>query len=95
MLVLRYFWRDSSMQAGPIWFAYARTQGYIHLRGTPGAPRSAHQGTGQLTVGVMIIEADYGSRVTMTVAPAARTYFRFLNGSRRASPTRWPGDSTA
>ena len=73
-------WRDSSVQAGPIWFAYARTQGYVHLSGSPGAPRGAHQGTGQLAAGVMIVEVGYGSRVTLTVAPAARTYFRLLNG---------------
>ena len=73
-------WRDGSLQAGPIWFAYARIQGYVHLSGAPDAPRSAHRGTGQLAVGVMIVEVDYGSRAVLTVAPGARTYFRFLNG---------------
>ena len=69
-------WRDSSLRAGPIWFAYARTQGYVHLSGSPDAPRSAHRGTGQLAVGVMIVEVDYGSRAVLTVAPGARAYFR-------------------
>jgi hypothetical protein len=78
-------WRDGSLQAGPIWFAYARIQGYVHLSSAPGAPRSAHRGTGQLAVGVMIVEVDYGSRAVLTVAPGARTYFRFLNGFAKGS----------
>ena len=69
-------WRDSSLRAGPVWFAYARSQGYVHLGGSPGDRR----GSGQLEVGVMIIEVDYGSRVVLTVDPGARSYFRFLNG---------------
>ena len=73
-------WRDGSLQAGPIWFAYARIQGYVHLSSAPDAPRSAHRGTGQLAVGVMIVEVDYGSRVVLTVDPGARSYFRLLNG---------------
>jgi hypothetical protein len=79
-------WRDGSLQAGPIWFAYARIQGYVHLSGAPDAPRSAHRGTGQLAVGVMIVEVGYGSRAVLTVAPGARTYFRFLNGFAKGSP---------
>jgi hypothetical protein len=79
-------WRDGSLQAGPVWFAYARVQGYVHLSGAPDAPRSAHQGTGQLAVGVMIVEVGYGSRAVLTVAPGARTYFRFLNGFANGSP---------
>jgi hypothetical protein len=79
-------WRDSSLQAGPIWFAYARTQGYVHLSGSPDAPRSAHRGTGQLAVGVMIVEVDYGSRVVLTVAPSVRMYFRFLDGFAKGGP---------
>jgi hypothetical protein len=78
-------WRDGSLQAGPIWFAYARIQGYVHLSSAPDAPRSAHRGTGQLAVGVMIVEVDYGSRAVLTVAPGARTYFRFLNGFAKGS----------
>jgi hypothetical protein len=78
-------WRDGSLQAGPIWFAYARIQGYVHLSGAPDAPRSAHRGTGQLAVGVMIVEVGYGSRAVLTVAPGARTYFRFLNGFAKGS----------
>ena len=78
-------WRDGSLQAGPIWFAYARIQGYVHLSSAPDAPRSAHRGTGQLAVGVMIVEVDYGSRAVLTVAPGARTYFRFLNGFAQGS----------
>ena len=78
-------WRDGSLQAGPIWFAYARIQGYVHLSSAPDAPRSAHRGTGQLAVGVMIVEVGYGSRAVMAVAPGARTYFRFLNGFAKGS----------
>ena len=75
-------WRDSSLRAGPVWFAYARSQGYVHLGGSPGD----HRGSGQLEVGVMIIEVDYGSRaVVLTVDPGARSYFRFLNGFNNSS----------
>jgi hypothetical protein len=79
-------WRDSSLQVGPVWFAYARAQGYVHLSGSPGAPRRAHQGSGRLTAGVMIVEVSYGSRVVLTVAPGARAYFRFLDGFTTGGP---------
>lgn len=69
-------WRDSSLQVGPVWFAYDRAQGYVHLGSSPGD----HQGAGQLEVGVMIVEVDYGSRAVLTVDPGAWSYFRFLNG---------------
>jgi hypothetical protein len=69
-------WRDSSLQVGPVWFAYDRSQGYVHLGRSPGD----HRGGGQLEVGVMIVEVDYGSRAVLTVDPGARSYFRFLNG---------------
>lgn len=69
-------WRDSSFRVGPVWFAYDRTQGYVHLGSSPGD----HRGAGQLEVGVMIVEVDYGSRAALTVDPGARSYFRLLNG---------------
>jgi hypothetical protein len=74
-------WRDSSIQAGPVWFAYDRSRGYVHLGSSPGD----HQGGGQLEVGVMIVEVDFGSRVVLTVDPRARSYFRFLNGFTNGS----------
>jgi len=79
-------WRDGSLQAGPIWFAYARIQGYVHLSGASDGPRSAHRGTGQLAVGVMIVEVGYGSRAVLTVAPSVRMYFRFLDGFAKGGP---------
>jgi hypothetical protein len=69
-------WRDSSLQVGPVWFAYDRVQRYVHLGSSPGD----HRGAGQLEVGVMIVEVDYGSRAALTVDPGAQSYFRFLNG---------------
>lgn len=69
-------WRGSSLRVGPVWFAYDRSQGYVHLGSSPGD----HRGSGQLEVGVMIVEVDYGSRAVLTVDPGARSYFRLLNG---------------
>jgi hypothetical protein len=74
-------WRASSLRAAPVWFAYARSQGYVRLGGSPGD----HRGSGRLEVGVMIIEVDYGSRAILTVDPGAQSYFRFLNGFNNSS----------
>jgi hypothetical protein len=76
-------WRDSSLQVGPVWFAYDRVQGYVHLGSSPGD----HQGAGQLEVGVMIVEVDYGSRAVLTVDQGAWSYFRFLNGFDDSGPS--------
>ena len=53
----------------------------MHLGRSPGD----YQGGGQLEVGVMIVEVDYGSRAVLTVDPGARSYFRFLNGFANGS----------
>jgi hypothetical protein len=74
-------WRDGSLHVGPVWFAYDRPQGYVHL----GSSASGHRGSGQLAVGVMIVEVDYGARAVLTVDPSARSYFKFLNGFTNGS----------
>jgi len=77
-------WRDGSLRAGPVWFVYARQEGYVRLASSAGAPPGPHRG-GKPEVGVMIVEVDYGFRAVLTVAASARPYFRFLDGFTNGS----------
>jgi hypothetical protein len=72
-------WRAVSLQAGPLWFAYGRQQGYVHDGGWQGAGRTPRQ-PGKRRLGVMIVEVRSGSMVVMKPAATARPYFRFVEG---------------
>jgi hypothetical protein len=72
-------WQARSLRAGPLWFVYGRQQGYVHERGWHAAGRVT-QRSGKRRIGVIIIEVTPGSTVVMKAAPAARPYFRFVDG---------------
>jgi hypothetical protein len=80
-------WRKSSVQAGPVWFVFARAK-----NAWPAGRRLAD---GKLTGGAAVIAVRSGSRAVITVAPAARQHFRFLAGfsdqDRYSLASGWPG----
>ncbi|HXP19702.1 MAG TPA: hypothetical protein VN840_08665 [Streptosporangiaceae bacterium] len=70
-------WRATSIEAGPLWFVYARQQGYVRITGSSARPAAVNR-TGKLQVGAMVVEVGYGATVVLRVASKARSYFRFL-----------------
>lgn len=70
-------WRSTSMQVGPILFAYDRPHGYVHPGDTHSGTGNVHP-TGKPLVGVMIVEVSDGATVVMKVDPGSRPYFRFV-----------------
>jgi hypothetical protein len=86
-------WHAVSLQAGRLWFVSGRHDGYVHdssfhLRG--------HSSTASRSRGydVMIVEVANGATVTMKPAPAARSYFHFVDGFNGPSPNDLPAGDT-
>ena len=78
-------WRSGSLKEGPLWFVSGRRDGYVHdssfqMRG-PSSSGARSRGDD-----VMIVEVANGATVTMKPAPAARSYFHFVDGFNGPSP---------
>jgi hypothetical protein len=86
-------WRKVSLKAGPLWFVFGRQDGYVH-HGTFRPHRHAGHPSGARSNGVMIVEVENGSTVTMQPAPGTRSYFRFYDGFNGPTPNRLPAGDT-
>lgn len=82
-------WRTGSLKAGPIWLVGGQQQGWVHDGASTG-PVRARRGHGKPSGGVMIVEVASGSTVIMRVTPAARPYFRFVDGFNGPSDNNLP-----
>jgi hypothetical protein len=63
-------WKSQSVQAGPVWFIYARPRSSL--------PASHRLAAGKLTASAMVIAISNGRTAVVTAAPSARGGFRFL-----------------
>jgi hypothetical protein len=63
-------WKAASVQAGPVWFIYARPKG--------NPPSGQRLTAGKLTASGMVIAVSNGRTAVVTAGPATRGRFRFL-----------------
>jgi len=86
-------WRSVSLNVGPLWFVSGRHDDYVHdsrfrMHGQSSYPSGGRSGD------VMIVEVANGATVTTKPAPAARSYFRFVDGFNGPRPYALPAGDT-